>query len=104
MVRWKRWGGRCARGGAVLRGGGERGRRPGSARPLRARDGFPAVVSPGLRTPLNAIRGWSRMMTAARLPDAERERAVQTIERNAVAQAKLIDELLDVSRITRGAV
>jgi signal transduction histidine kinase/ActR/RegA family two-component response regulator len=65
----------------------------------RAKDEFLAMISHELRTPLNAILGWSRMMTGGRLVEAQRERAVQTIERNAVAQAKLIDELLDVSRI-----
>jgi signal transduction histidine kinase/CheY-like chemotaxis protein len=65
----------------------------------RTKDEFLAMVSHELRTPLNAILGWSRMMTAGRLGEAQRERAIATIERNAVAQAKLIDELLDVSRI-----
>jgi signal transduction histidine kinase/ActR/RegA family two-component response regulator len=65
----------------------------------RAKDEFLAMISHELRTPLNAILGWSRMMTAGRLAEPQRERAAQTIERNAVAQAKLIDELLDVSRI-----
>ena len=65
----------------------------------RTKDEFLAMISHELRTPLNAILGWSRMMTAGRLGEEQRERAVQTIERNAVAQAKLIDELLDVSRI-----
>jgi signal transduction histidine kinase/CheY-like chemotaxis protein len=65
----------------------------------RTKDEFLAMVSHELRTPLNAILGWSRMMTAGRLGEAQRERAITTIERNAVAQAKLIDELLDVSRI-----
>jgi signal transduction histidine kinase/CheY-like chemotaxis protein len=65
----------------------------------RTKDEFLAMISHELRTPLNAILGWSRMMSAGRLGEAQRERAVSTIERNAVAQAKLIDELLDVSRI-----
>ena len=65
----------------------------------RTKDEFLAMISHELRTPLNAILGWSRMMTAGRLGEAQRERAITTIERNAVAQAKLIDELLDVSRI-----
>ncbi len=65
----------------------------------RTKDEFLAMVSHELRTPLNAILGWSRMMTAGRLGEAQRERAITTIERNAVAQARLIDELLDVSRI-----
>jgi signal transduction histidine kinase/ActR/RegA family two-component response regulator len=65
----------------------------------RTKDEFLAMISHELRTPLNAILGWARMMSAGRLGEAQRERAVSTIERNAVAQAKLIDELLDVSRI-----
>ena len=65
----------------------------------RAKDEFLAMISHELRTPLNAILGWSRMMVAGRLTEIQHGRAVQTIERNAVAQAKLIDELLDVSRI-----
>jgi signal transduction histidine kinase/ActR/RegA family two-component response regulator len=65
----------------------------------RTKDEFLAMISHELRTPLNAILGWARMMTAGRLGEAQRERAITTIERNAVAQAKLIDELLDVSRI-----
>ncbi len=65
----------------------------------RAKDEFLAMISHELRTPLNAILGWSRMMAAGKLEPPQQERAVQTIERNAVAQAKLIDELLDVSRI-----
>jgi signal transduction histidine kinase len=65
----------------------------------RGKDEFLSMISHELRTPLNAILGWSRLMSGGRLVEAQRERAVQTIERNAVAQAKLIDELLDVSRI-----
>jgi signal transduction histidine kinase/ActR/RegA family two-component response regulator len=65
----------------------------------RAKDEFLALISHELRTPLNAILGWSRMMAAGGLAEAQRERAVRTIERNALAQARLIDELLDVSRI-----
>ncbi len=65
----------------------------------RTKDEFLAMISHELRTPLNAILGWSRMLTAGRLGEAQRERAITTIERNAVAQARLIDELLDVSRI-----
>jgi signal transduction histidine kinase/ActR/RegA family two-component response regulator len=65
----------------------------------RTKDEFLAMVSHELRTPLNAILGWSRMLTAGRLGEEQKARAITTIERNAVAQARLIDELLDVSRI-----
>jgi signal transduction histidine kinase/ActR/RegA family two-component response regulator len=68
----------------------------------RAKDEFLATVSHELRTPLNAILGWAKMMSAAELDEAKRQRAVATIERNAVAMAQLIEDLLDVSRIISG--
>jgi signal transduction histidine kinase len=68
----------------------------------RTKDEFLAMVSHELRTPLNAIVGWSAMMRRGTL-DKERERhAVEVIERNAKAQAQLIDDILDVSRIVSG--
>ena len=68
----------------------------------RTKDEFLAMVSHELRTPLNAIVGWSAMMRRGSL-DKERERhAVEIIERNAKAQAQLIDDILDVSRIVSG--
>jgi len=68
----------------------------------RLKDEFLAVVSHELRTPLNAILGWARMLRAGTLPDADVARALETIERNAQAQAQLIEDLLDVSRIVSG--
>jgi len=68
----------------------------------RTKDEFLAMVSHELRTPLNAIVGWSAMMRRGSL-DKERERhAIEIIERNAKAQAQLIDDILDVSRIVSG--
>jgi CheY-like chemotaxis protein/anti-sigma regulatory factor (Ser/Thr protein kinase) len=68
----------------------------------RTKDEFLAMVSHELRTPLNAIVGWSGMLRKGTL-DEERERnAVEIIERNAKAQAQLIDDILDVSRIVSG--
>lgn len=68
----------------------------------RTKDEFLAIVSHELRTPLNAIVGWSGMLRKGTL-DKERERhAVEVIERNAKAQAQLIDDILDVSRIVSG--
>jgi PAS domain S-box-containing protein len=68
----------------------------------RAKDQFLATVSHELRTPLNAIMGWAKMMSSANLDEPKRKRAVETIERNAVAMAQLIEDLLDVSRIISG--
>jgi signal transduction histidine kinase/CheY-like chemotaxis protein len=68
----------------------------------RAKDEFLAVVSHELRTPLNAIMGWAKMLSSQQLDDARRARAIETIDRNAVAMAQLIDDLLDVSRIISG--
>ena len=67
------------------------------------KDEFLATVSHELRTPLNAILGWAAHAAhAASSTTADRERGLETIERNAHAQAQLIDDLLDVSRIITG--
>jgi CheY-like chemotaxis protein len=68
----------------------------------RLKDEFLAVLSHELRTPLNAILGWARMLRAGTLAEADVPRALETIERNAQAQAQLIEDLLDVSRIVSG--
>lgn len=68
----------------------------------RSKDEFLATVGHELRNPLNAILGWAQMLKSGRLASAERERAIGIIERNAIAQAKLVDDLLDVSRIVAG--
>ena len=68
----------------------------------RAKDEFIATVSHELRTPLNAILGWARLLGSDGMdPDLTRE-AVGVIERNALAQSRLIEDLLDVSRIISG--
>ncbi|MGQ9424811.1 ATP-binding protein [Gilvimarinus sp. F26214L] len=67
-----------------------------------ARDQFLAVVSHELRTPLNAVLGWTQLLRQQQgLPSAA-DRGLQIIERSAWAQAQLIDDLLDVSRILAG--
>ncbi|HET8936583.1 MAG TPA: ATP-binding protein [Polyangiales bacterium] len=66
-----------------------------------ARDQFLAVVSHELRTPLHAILGWVQMLTESET-DGTVQKGLRVIERNARAQAQLIDDLLDVSRIIAG--
>jgi PAS domain S-box-containing protein len=66
----------------------------------RTKDEFLAVVSHELRTPLNAILGWAQLLRAR--PDEDLVHGLETIERNAKAQAELIDDLLDISRIITG--
>lgn len=68
----------------------------------RTKDEFLAVVSHELRTPLNSILGWARMLRSHDIKEEKRERGLETIERNAVIQARLIDDLLDISRIVSG--
>ncbi|HKQ04693.1 MAG TPA: HAMP domain-containing sensor histidine kinase [Blastocatellia bacterium] len=67
----------------------------------REKDVFLATVSHELRTPLNAILGWSHIL-GKELKDAEQVQAVNVINRNAQAQAKLINDLLDAARIING--
>jgi len=68
----------------------------------RMKDEFLATVSHELRTPLNAIYGWTRMVRSGELERKQIEKAMQTIERNTRAQIKLVEDLLDVSRIVAG--
>jgi signal transduction histidine kinase/CheY-like chemotaxis protein len=68
----------------------------------RNKDEFLATLSHELRTPLTAILGWSHLLRSKKLDDADINRAIDTIERNAKSQSQLIDDLLDVSRIITG--
>ncbi|MFN2533290.1 MAG: chemotaxis protein CheB [Pyrinomonadaceae bacterium] len=68
----------------------------------RVKDEFLAMVSHELRTPLNAIVGWTHLLKGGKLNQRESEHAIQTIDRNATAQAAIISELLDVSSIISG--
>ncbi|HEY0512600.1 MAG TPA: response regulator [Thermoanaerobaculia bacterium] len=68
----------------------------------RTKDEFLATLSHELRTPLNAILGWVQVLRAGKLDAAASARALETIERNSRAQAQLIADLLDVSRIITG--
>jgi PAS domain S-box-containing protein len=68
----------------------------------RMKDEFLATLSHELRTPLNAIVGWTQLLRVGALDKAEAQRAIETIDRNARAQAQLIEDILDVSRIISG--
>ena len=68
----------------------------------RLKEEFLATISHELRTPLSAILGWTRMLRLGQLSPENSVKALDTIERNARAQAQLVDDLLDVSRIITG--
>jgi signal transduction histidine kinase len=68
----------------------------------RAKDEFLATLSHELRTPLNAILGWSQLLAGGQLGEDTARRAIEIIERNTRQQARLIDDLLDISRIITG--
>jgi signal transduction histidine kinase/CHASE3 domain sensor protein/ActR/RegA family two-component response regulator len=68
----------------------------------RLKDDFLATVSHELRTPLTAMLGWMKMLRSGRLPVEKHAKALETVDRNAQAQAQLVEDLLDVSRIISG--
>jgi PAS domain S-box-containing protein len=68
----------------------------------RMKDDFLATLSHELRTPLNAILGYSRILRMSSLPESRRSHALDVIERNAVLQTALVEDILDLSRITAG--
>jgi len=80
----------------------ERTAREAAEESNRLKDEFLATVSHELRTPLTAILGWSRMLEDGDLEDSIVQQAVETIGRNARAQAQIVDDILDVSRIITG--
>ncbi|MEO8878549.1 MAG: response regulator [Polyangiaceae bacterium] len=82
----------------------ERSARAEAEEANHAKDAFLATVSHELRTPLNAILGWAQLLMAGQLEPAQRQRAIETIERNAKAQSRLISDLFDVSRIVTGKI
>ena len=92
------------------RGEKERARLLAAAQSARAeadsangvKDEFLATLSHELRTPLTSILGWSHLLTGGKLDKLQTARAIETIARNARSQGRLIDELLDVSRIMTG--
>ena len=80
----------------------ERAARTAAERMSEMKDEFLATLSHELRTPLNAILGWSQILRTGRKDEAELLKGLQTIERNARAQTQLIEDLLDMSRVTSG--
>ena len=68
----------------------------------RLKDEFLATLSHELRTPLNAVLGWTQLLQTRQLTRGETEHALEIIRRNAEAQANLIGDILDVSKIITG--
>jgi PAS domain S-box-containing protein len=82
----------------------ERLARLDAERTSQMKDEFLATLSHELRTPLSAILGWAQVLRRGSRDQNDLNRGLQTIERNARAQAQLIEDLLDMSRITSGTV
>jgi PAS domain S-box-containing protein len=80
----------------------ERWARTEAERMTRLKDEFLATLSHELRTPLGAIVGWSQVLKRPKVPEADLQSGLDIIERNARVQARLIDDLLDMSRIESG--
>jgi len=70
----------------------------------RVKDDFLATLSHELRTPLTAILGWASIITRGHASETQTAHAMRAIERNARRQARLVEELLDVSRLVRGQI
>jgi two-component system CheB/CheR fusion protein len=68
----------------------------------RAKDEFLSTLSHELRNPLQVILGWSELLQAQNLDTSQMNRAITTIQRSAKAQIQMIEDLLDISRITTG--
>src|SRR5205085_5002140 len=84
--------------------GAERMKRVEAERIGRIKDEFLANLSHEIRTPLNAILGWSELLLTVRPSPAELAEGLDVIRRNARAQARLIEDLLDMSRIVSGTL
>lgn len=80
----------------------ERSAREDAESANRIKDEFLAVLSHELRSPLNPILGWAKLLRSRKFDQKTIDKALETIERNALLQTQLIEDLLDVSRILRG--
>ena len=80
----------------------ERVARAEAERTSSSKDEFLATLSHELRTPLSAILGWAHVLRSRRMSEAELHEGLEVIERNARMQTELIEDLLDMSRITSG--
>ena len=87
---------------ALLHTADEQSRRADAAN--RVKDEFLATLSHELRTPLNSVLGWARLLASGKLDATQTARAVRAIERAGWAQSRLIDDLLDLSRIVTGTL
>ena len=81
---------------------GEQAARAEAERANRLKDEFLLTVSHELRTPLTAIIGWSHLLVKTNLDEATAARALDAIERNAMSQAQMVEDILDVSRAVTG--
>jgi signal transduction histidine kinase/ActR/RegA family two-component response regulator len=86
--------------GGLLRTADEQSRQAESAN--RLKDDFLSTLSHELRTPLNSVLGWARLLASGKLDPTQTTHAVQAIERAGWAQSRLIEDLLDISRIVSG--
>jgi len=80
----------------------ERAARERAEAASRAKDEFVAMISHEIRSPLNAILGWAQTLRQAPMDTNAMDRALDSIERNARAQVKLLEDLLDISRAVTG--
>jgi signal transduction histidine kinase/ActR/RegA family two-component response regulator len=96
---WREYHARSAIQAALER---EQAARGLAERSNRMKDEFLATLSHELRTPLSAIVGWASLLRSGRLSAAETGNALEVIDRNAKAQARLIEDLLDTNRIVSG--
>src|SRR5262249_42968542 len=80
----------------------ERAAREKAEEASRSKDEFVGMISHEIRSPLNSILGWAQMLRTGKFDQTETTRAIETIERNARAQSRLIEDLLDISRVITG--